>query len=113
MGVWRASVFLVFTGESVARVFFIPAGTFGAMSLYGYTTQRDLAQWGSFLWMGLIGIIIAMLVNVFMQSPAIQWAISIIGVIVFPGLTQWDTQQIKDMYFDSAHSQPSVQSATM
>jgi len=100
MGVSLASVFLVFTGESVARVFFITAGTFGAMSLYGYTTQRDLSQWGSFLFMGLIGIIIAMVVNIFLVSSALQFAISVIGVIVFTGLTAYDTQQIKDMYFE-------------
>ena len=100
MGVSLASVFLVFTGESVARVFFITAGTFGAMSLYGYTTQRDLSQWGSFLFMGLTGIIIAMVVNIFLVSSALQFAISVIGVIVFTGLTAYDTQQIKDMYFE-------------
>jgi FtsH-binding integral membrane protein len=98
MGLSLASVFLVFTGESVARVFFITGGTFAAMSLYGYTTQRDLTQWGSFLFMGLIGIIIASLVNLFIASSALQFAISVIGVIVFIGLTAWDTQQIKEMY---------------
>src|SRR5712692_7531345 len=98
MGVSLASVFLVFTGESVARVFFITVGTFGAMSLYGYTTRRDLSQWGSFLFMGLIGIIIASLVNMFIASSALQFAISVIGVIVFVGLTAWDTQRIKEMY---------------
>jgi len=99
MGLSLASVFLVFTGESIARVFFITAGTFGAMSLYGYTTQRDLTQWGSFLFMGLIGIILAGLVNIFLQSSALQFAISVIGVIVFVGLTAYDTQQIKESYF--------------
>jgi FtsH-binding integral membrane protein len=98
MGVSLASVFLVFTGESVARVFFITAGTFAAMSLYGYTTQRDLSQWGSFLFMGLIGIIIASLVNLFLVSSAVQFAISVIGVVVFTGLTAYDTQSIKEMY---------------
>src|SRR5205809_792262 len=86
MGVSLASVFLVFTGESIARVFFITAGTFAAMSFYGYTTQRDLSQFGSFLIMGLIGIVIASLVNVFIASSALQFAISVIGVIVFTGL---------------------------
>jgi uncharacterized protein len=99
MGLSLASVFLVFTGESIARVFFITAGTFGAMSLYGYTTQRDLTQWGSFLFMGLIGIILAGLVNIFLQSSALQFAISVIGVVVFVGLTAYDTQQIKESYF--------------
>jgi len=98
MGISLASVFLVFTGESVARVFFITAGTFAAMSLYGYTTQRDLSAWGSFLFMGLIGILIAMVVNIFLVSSALQFAISVIGVIVFTGLTAYDTQSIKEMY---------------
>jgi uncharacterized protein len=99
MGLSLATVFLVFTGESIARVFFITAGTFGAMSLYGYTTQRDLTRWGSFLFMGLIGIILASLVNIFLASSALQFAISAIGVIVFVGLTAYDTQQIKESYF--------------
>ena len=101
MGLSLASVFLVFTGESVARVFFITAGTFAAMSIYGYTTQRDLSQWGSFLMMGLIGIIIASLVNIFVGSSALQFAISVIGVIVFTGLTAWDTQRIKEVYLET------------
>jgi FtsH-binding integral membrane protein len=99
MGLSLASVFLVFTGASVARVFFITAGTFAGMSLYGYTTRRDLSQFGSFLFMGLIGIIIASLVNIFLASSALQFAISVIGVLVFTGLTAWDTQQIKEMYY--------------
>jgi FtsH-binding integral membrane protein len=98
MGLSLASVFKVFTGESVARVFFITAGTFAAMSLYGYTTRRDLSQFGAFLMMGLFGIIIASLVNLFIASSALQFAISVIGVLVFTGLTAWDTQQIKEMY---------------
>ena len=113
MGVSLASVFLVFTGESVARVFFITAGTFGAMSLYGYTTQRDLSQWGSFLFMGLIGIILASLVNIFLASSALQFAISVIGVIVFVGLTAYDTQQIKDMYFENDDAQTAGKKAIM
>jgi hypothetical protein len=100
MGLSLASIFLVFTGESIARVFFITAGTFAAMSLYGYTTQRDLTQFGSFLFMGLIGIILAGLVNMFLHSSALQFAISVIGVIVFVGLTAYDTQSIKEMYFE-------------
>ena len=106
MGLSLASVFLVFTGESIARVFFITAGTFGAMSLYGYTTQRDLTRWGSFLFMGLIGIILASLVNIFLASSALQFAISVIGVIVFVGLTAYDTQQIKEMYFAYETARP-------
>jgi FtsH-binding integral membrane protein len=98
MGLSMASIFLQFTGASIARVFFITAGTFGAMSLYGYTTRRDLTGWGSFLFMGLIGIIIASLVNIFLKSSGLDWIISVIGVIVFAGLTAWDTQKIKEMY---------------
>ena len=79
-------------------MFFISAATFGAMSLYGYTTQRDLTGVGSFLFMGLIGIIIASLVNIFLQSSGLYWAISVIGVLVFVGLTAYDTQSIKEMY---------------
>jgi uncharacterized protein len=88
----------VYTHESIARVFFISAATFGAMSLYGYTTQRDLTGVGSFMFMGLIGIIIASLVNVFLQSTGLGWAISVIGVLIFVGLTAYDTQNIKEMY---------------
>jgi FtsH-binding integral membrane protein len=101
MGLSLAGVFLVYTGVSVARVFFITAATFGAMSLYGYTTRRDLSQFGSFLWMGLIGIVLASLVNIFIASSALQFAISVIGVIVFTGLTAWDTQRIKEIYLAS------------
>jgi hypothetical protein len=100
MGLSLASIFLVFTGASIARVFFITAGTFAAMSLYGYTTRRDLSQFGSFLMMGLIGIIIASIVNIFIGSTALQFAISVIGVIVFVGLTAWDTQSIKQQYYE-------------
>ena len=113
MGVSLASVFLVFTGESVARVFFITAGTFAAMSLYGYTTQRDLSQWGSFLFMGLIGIILASLVNIFLASSALQFAISVIGVVVFVGLTAYDTQSIKEMYFENDDAQTAGKKAVM
>jgi FtsH-binding integral membrane protein len=100
MGLSLAYIFLYFTGASIARVFFITAGTFGAMSLYGYTTSRDLSGWGSFLFMGLIGIIIAMVVNIFLASSALQFAISVIGVLVFTGLTAYDTQRIKEMYYE-------------
>jgi uncharacterized protein len=105
MGLSLAGIFLVYTGASIARVFFITAGTFAAMSLYGYTTKRDLAQFGSFLMMGLIGIIIASLVNMFVGSSALQFAISVIGVLVFVGLTAWDTQSIKEMYVASDDGQ--------
>jgi FtsH-binding integral membrane protein len=100
MGLSLSTVFLVYTGASIARVFFITGGTFAAMSLYGYTTQRDLSQYGSLLFMGLIGIVIASLVNIFVGSSALQFAISVIGVIVFVGLTAYDTQQIKEIYYE-------------
>ena len=98
VGISVASILLNFTGESVARVFAITAATFGAMSLYGYTTKRDLTGFGSFLFMGLIGVIIASLVNMFLQSSMMQFIISIIGVLVFTGLTAYDTQKIKNYY---------------
>jgi FtsH-binding integral membrane protein len=98
MGLSLASVFLVFTGTSIARTFFITASMFGATSLYGYTTKRDLSKFGSFLIMGLIGIVIASLVNIFVGSSALQFAISVIGVLVFTGLTAYDTQSIKEQY---------------
>ncbi len=98
MGASIASIFLVYSGESIARVFFISAATFGALSLWGYTTKKDISAWGSFLFMGLIGIILASLVNLFLGSTALQFAISVIGVLVFAGLTAYDTQQIKEMY---------------
>jgi FtsH-binding integral membrane protein len=101
MGLSLAGIFLLYTGTSIARVFFITAGTFAAMSLYGYTTQRDLSQFGSFLFMGLIGIVLASLVNIFIASSALQFAISVIGVIVFTGLTAWDTQRVKEVYLES------------
>lgn len=96
-GVTLAAIFLVYTRASIASTFFVTAGTFGAMSLYGYTTKRDLTSWGSFLFMGLIGVIIASLVNFFLQSPMIYWLITYAGIIVFVGLTAYDTQQIKQM----------------
>ena len=98
LGISLASIFLVYTGASITRVFFISAATFGAMSLYGYTTKRDLTAVGSFMFMGLIGIIIASLVNIFLQSSGLYWAISVIGVLIFVGLTAYDTQNIKEMY---------------
>jgi FtsH-binding integral membrane protein len=113
MGLSLASVFLVFTGESIARVFFITAGTFGAMSLYGYTTGRDLSGWGSFLFMGLIGIIIASIVNIFLVSSALHFAVSVIGVLVFTGLTAYDTQQIKETYYELDASDVMAKKAIM
>ncbi len=99
MGLSLASLFIEFTQTSIARVFFITSGTFAAMSLYGYTTKRDLTKLGGFLFMGLIGIIIASIVNIFIGSSAMQFAISVIGVLVFVGLTAYDTQSIKNMYY--------------
>lgn len=100
MGLSLASVFLVFTGTSIARAFFGAAAMFAGMSLYGYTTKRDLSQFGSFLIMGLIGVILASILNIFLGSSALQFAISIIGILVFVGLTAWDTQSIKQQYGD-------------
>lgn len=100
VGVSFASLGLVFAGESIARVFFVTAASFGGLSLWGYTTKRDLTGMGSFLFMGLIGIIIAMLVNLFLQSSAMQFVISAVGVLVFAGLTAYDTQRIKEMYLE-------------
>ena len=101
MGASLASIFVVYTQMSIARVFFITAGTFGAMSIYGYTTKRDLTKLGSFLMMGLFGIIIASIVNMFMQSGTMHYIISILGVLIFVGLTAYDTQKIKNMYLVS------------
>ena len=101
MGLSLASIFLVFTGTSIARTFFIAAAMFGGTSLYGYTTKRDLSQFGSFLIMGLIGVVIASLVNFFLASSALQFAISVIGIVVFVGLTAWDTQSIKEQYAEN------------
>ena len=99
MGVSLGTIFLVYTQESIVRVFFISAATFGALSLYGYTTKRDLSAMGSFLMMGLFGIIIASVVNIFLGSTMLQFIVSVVGVLVFAGLTAYDTQRIKEMYF--------------
>jgi len=101
MGLSMASIFLVFTGTSIARTFFIAATMFGVTSLYGYTTKRDLSQFGSFLIMGLIGVIVASLVNLFLGSTMLQFLVSVIGIFVFVGLTAWDTQQIKEQYAEN------------
>jgi FtsH-binding integral membrane protein len=98
LGLSLASIFLVYTHGSITRVFFISAASFGALSLYGYTTQRDLTAMGAFLIMGLFGVILAMIVNIFLASSALQFAISVVGVLVFAGLTAYDTQKIKEMY---------------
>ena len=98
LGVMLSSIFLTYTHGSIARTFFISAASFGALSLYGYTTQRDLSPIGSFLVMGLFGLILAMVVNIFLKSTGLDFAISAIGVLIFAGLTAWDTQKIKEMY---------------
>jgi FtsH-binding integral membrane protein len=98
LGLMLSSIFLTYTGASITRTFFISAASFGALSLYGYTTQRDLSPIGSFLVMGLFGLILAMVVNMFLKSTGLDFAISAIGVLIFAGLTAWDTQKIKEMY---------------
>src|SRR6201989_3660475 len=98
MGISLSSIFLVYTHTSIVRVFFITAASFGALSLYGYTTKRDMTGMGSFLMMGLFGIIIASLVNLFVASSALQFIVSVVGVLVFAGLTAWDTQRLKNEY---------------
>src|SRR6185369_1348551 len=98
LGLMLSSIFLTYTGTSITRVFFISAASFGALSLYGYTTQRDLSPIGSFLIMGLIGLVIAMVVNMFLKSGPLDFVISAAGVLIFAGLTAWDTQKIKEMY---------------
>ena len=102
VGISLGVLFLVYTHTSIVRVFFITAASFGALSLWGYTTQRDLSGMGSFLIMGLFGIIIASLVNIFLASTALQWVISVIGVLIFAGLTAWDTQRLKSEYIYGA-----------
>ncbi len=101
MGVSLTPIALIYTGASIAKVFFITAAAFASLSLYGYTTKRDLTGLGSFLFMGLIGIIIAGLVNLFLQSSAVSLALSVLGVLIFTGLTAWDTQKIKSIYYST------------
>ena len=100
VGLSLSTIFLVYTGTSITQTFFATAAAFGGLSLYGYTTRRDLSAFGSFLIMGVIGLLIAMLINIFLQSSALAFAISAIGVLVFAGLTAYDTQRIKEMYFE-------------
>ena len=113
MGLSMASIFLVFTGASIARTFFISAAMFGAMSLYGYTTRTDLTRFGSFLIMGLIGVVIASIVNIFLGSSMLQFAVSVIGILVFLGLTAWDTQSIKEQYAENAGAEANQKLAVM
>jgi FtsH-binding integral membrane protein len=103
VGASLSSILVVYTGASVALTFFVTAATFGAMSLWGYTTSRDLTGFGNFLFMGLIGVIIASLANMFFRSPAIDFVVSLLGVLIFTGLTAWDTQKIKNTYYQVGH----------
>jgi len=113
MGVSMASLFFVYTGTSIARVFFITAASFTGLSLYGYTTKKSLSAFGSFLIMGLIGILIAGLVNIFLQSSALYFVISAAGVLIFAGLTAYDTQKIKDMYWSGDGHEVASKKAVM
>ena len=113
MGLSLGSIFMVYTDASIAKVFFITAATFGAMSLWGYTTKRDLTGMGSFLFMGLIGLVIAMLVNIFLQSSMLEFAISAVGVLIFVGLTAYDTQKIKESYSASHGAEVLAKGAIM
>ncbi len=103
MGISLSSIFLIYTGQSITQIFFVTAAAFAGLSIWGYTTKKDISGWGSFLIMGVIGIIIAAIVNLFLQSSALQFAISVIGVLVFAGLTAYDTQRIKDEYLVIRH----------
>ena len=98
MGLSMSTIFLVYTGVSIAQTFFAVAAAFAGLSLWGYTTKKDLSGWGTFLIMGVVGLLVAMLINIFLQSPAMMLAISAIGVLLFAGLTAYDTQRIKSMY---------------
>jgi FtsH-binding integral membrane protein len=109
MGLSLSSVFVIYKLGSIAQVFFITAAAFGALSLFGYTTKKDLSGMGKFMLMGLFGLIIAGLVNIFMKSSALQFAINVIGVLVFAGLTAWDTQRLKEEYDVVAHDQTLLQ----
>jgi hypothetical protein len=102
MGASLSTIFLRYTGQSITQIFFVTAAMFAALSLYGYTTKKDLSGWGTFLFMGVIGLILASLVNIWLQSPSLYFAISAICVLVFAGLTAYDTQQIKDNYYQIA-----------
>ncbi len=113
MGASLSWIFVAYTGASIVRVFFITTATFAAMSLYGYTTKRDLTGMGTFMFMGLIGIIIASVVNIFLASSALHFAISVIGVLVFVGLTAYDTQKIREMYFEADSADVATKKAVM
>ena len=104
MGLSIAWIFVVFTGVSIAKTFFVTAIAFGGLSIWGYTTKKDISGWGAFLIMGVIGLIVASIVNIFLQSPALYFAVSAIGVLIFSGLTAYDTQRIKNEYVQHAHA---------
>ena len=113
IGLSLSSIFMMYTDVSIARTFFVTAGTFGAMSLYGYTTKRDLTGMGSFLIMGLIGLLVASLVNIFLKSPGLNFATSVIGVLIFVGLTAWDTQKLKGVYYQVSGSGEALAKASI
>lgn len=113
MGISMASIFIVFTGESIARTFFVTAAAFGALSLYGYTTKRDLSGVGSFMMMGLFGIIIASIVNIFLGSTGLQFVVSVAGVVIFAGLTAWDSQRLKETYLEEMNQESQGKLAVM
>ena len=113
MGMSLSYLGLVYTGQSLARTFFICASVFGAMSLYGYSTKSDLTSMGSFLIMGLIGLIVVSLVNIFLRSPAIDFATSFNGIAIFMGLTAWDTQKLKTIYYSSGGGEMGQKMAVM
>ena len=113
MGLSLAPIFLMYTGASIARAFFITASLFGAMSLYGYTTKKDLTGMGSFLFMGLIGVVIASVVNIFLKSSGLDFVVSILSVIIFTGLTDYDSQRIKSMYYQLAGSGDAIAKASI
>jgi FtsH-binding integral membrane protein len=113
MGLSLSSIFLIYTGSSITQTFFVTAIAFGGLSLYGYTTKRDLTAMGSFLIMGVIGLIVASLVNIFLQSSALQFAVSVLGVLIFAGLTAYDTQRIKSMYYAGDAMATSAKKAIM
>lgn len=113
LGISLSSIFLVYTGVSIAKTFFITASTFAAMSLWGYTTRKDLSGMGSFLLMGLIGLIIASVVNIFLKSSGLEFATSVIGVLIFTGLTAYDTQEIKLMYYEADSSEIATKKAVL
>jgi len=113
MGVSLSTIFIVYTGASVAQTFFVSAASFGALSLYGYTTKRDLSAFGKFLFMGLVGIILASIANFFFQSSALSLAVSILGVLIFAGFTAYDTQRLKDLYYQVQGSEMAGKTAVL